>query len=227
MTHVPLKALPMAERPREKLLQQGVGALSDAELLAIFLRTGIQGCNAVELARRLLRDFGSLRALLAADQLTFCRQHGLGEAKYVQLQASIEMSRRYLAEKLQRDSALSSPQDTQQYLQSCLSSREREIFLVLFLDNQHRVIKKEELFAGTFNSATVHPREIIKAALACNAAALILAHNHPSGVAEPSRADRQITRQIQDACALVEIRVLDHVVVGSGEIVSFAERGWI
>ncbi|MGL4544135.1 MAG: RadC family protein [Plesiomonas sp.] len=222
-----IKALPAAERPREKLLQQGAQRLSDAELLAIFLRTGIKGCNAIELAQRLLAEFGSLRALLAANQHEFCQHHGLGEAKYVQLQASVEMSRRYLAERLQRESALTSADATKAYLQTCLSAREREIFLVLFLDNQHRVIKQEEMFAGTFNSATVHPREIIKTALACNAAALILSHNHPSGVAEPSRADRSITQNIQQACGLVDIRVLDHIVVGIGETVSFAERGWI
>jgi len=216
---------PAAERPREKLLQRGPSALSDAELLAIFLRTGTRGKTAVDLARDLLNRFGSLRALMDADIKQFCEGEGLGEAKYTQLQAVTEMARRHLLEKLQRGEVLQSPDHTRRYLQSRLRDYPYEVFACLFLDNRHRVIQFEELFRGTINGATVHPREIVKRSLEHNAAAVILAHNHPSGVAEPSEADRQITRQLNQALGLVDIRVLDHLVVGDGEIVSFAERG--
>ena len=216
---------PEAERPREKLLHQGPAALSDAELLAIFLRTGVKGLTAVDLARRLLVEHGSLRGLLALERNTFCNSFGLGEAKYVQLQATLEMARRHLEENLVRDNALTSPDTTRRYLATRLRDRHREIFACLFLDNRHRVVAYEELFQGTIDGASVHPREVVKRALALNAAACILAHNHPSGVAEPSRADQQITRRLVDALALVDIRVLDHLIVGDGEITSLAERG--
>ncbi|HDY7665758.1 TPA: DNA repair protein RadC [Vibrio vulnificus] len=222
-----LKNLPSESMPREKLLQRGPQSLSDAELLAIFLRTGTQGMNVIELADFLLRDFGSLRKLFSADEQSFCRHKGLGQAKYVQLQAVLEMTQRYLAETLQRGDALTSPQHTKLYLSSMLRDRHREAFYVLFLDNQNRVIKDEVVFEGTIDAASVYPREVVKRALHYNAAALILAHNHPSGVAEPSQADRRITRRLSDALGLVDIRVLDHFVVGDGEVVSFAERGWI
>jgi len=222
-----LKLLPEESRPREKLLTRGVKALSDAELLAIFLRTGIKGMNAVELATHLLAEFGSLRALFAADKTLFCLHKGLGPAKYAQLQAIIEMSQRHLEETLKEGDVLTSPQHTRHYLSQLLRDRQREVFYVLFLDNQHRVIAGEVLFEGTINSASVYPREIVKRSLEFNAAALILAHNHPSGVAEPSQSDLRITRTISDALALVDIRVLDHFIVGDGEIVSFSEQGWL
>lgn len=216
---------PADERPREKLLDKGPQALSDAELLAIFLRTGLPGCSAVELARGLLGQFGSLRALLEADHATFCRGRGLGTAKYAQLQAALELSRRHLLSTLQRGDALTSPEQTRRYLASQLRDKHREVFAALFLDNRHRVIAYEELFHGTIDGASVHPREVVRRALALNAAALIVAHNHPSGVAEPSRADQQITEQLKRALALVEIRLLDHLVVGDGEVRSLAEEG--
>lgn len=221
------KFLPEESMPREKLLSRGPQALSDAELLAILLRTGTQGMNVIELADFLISEFGSLRALFASSKDHFCLHKGLGEAKYVQLQASLEITQRYLAETLRRGDALTSPQHTQLYLSSVLRDRQREAFYILFLDNQNRVIRDETLFEGTIDAASVYPREVVKRALHHNAAALILAHNHPSGVAEPSQSDRRITRRLSDALALVDIRVLDHFVVGDGEIVSFAERGWI
>lgn len=216
---------PLEERPREKLLQRGVAALSDAELLAIFLRTGVPGKTAVDLARDLLSRFGSLRALLNADLKQFCEGPGLGAAKFTQLQATVEMSRRYFAETVQRSSVLENPQQTQDYLASCLRDYTFEVFSCLYLDNRHRIIKFEELFRGTINGASVHPREVVKKALSHNAAAVIFAHNHPSGIAEPSMADQQITKQLTTALALVDVRVLDHVVVGDGVTMSFAERG--
>ena len=222
-----LKMLPEESRPREKLLSRGAGALSDAELLAIFLRTGIAGMNAIELSTFLLQEFGSLRALLAADKAAFCRHKGLGPAKFALLKAVLEMSHRHLEETLKKGDALTSPQHTRRYLSQLLRDRHREAFYVLFLDNQHRVLTGEVLFEGTIDSASVYPREVVKRSLELNAAALILAHNHPSGVAEPSQADRRITRRISDALALVDIRILDHFVVGEGELVSFAERGWL
>ncbi|HEY1077481.1 MAG TPA: DNA repair protein RadC [Fontimonas sp.] len=218
---------PLAERPREKLLAQGPAALSDAELLAIFLRTGVQGVTAVDLARELIQRFGSLRALLAADRGSFCAARGLGEAKYVQLQAVLEIARRHLAEGLQRGAALSSPRDAGDYLRARLRDSEHEVFALLFLDSQHRVLAYDELSRGTLDGATVYPREVVKAALRRNAAAVILAHNHPSGVAEPSAADRQLTDRLRQALAMVDIRVLDHLVIGDGAPVSFAERGWL
>ena len=222
-----LKTLPNESMPREKLLRRGPQALSDAELLAIFLRTGTKGMNVIELSDVLLKNFGSLRQLFSATEQSFCQHKGLGQAKYVQLQAVLEMTQRYLAETLKRGSALSSPEQTKLYLSSILRDRQREAFYILFLDSQHRVIKDEILFEGTLDAASVYPREVVKRALHHNAAALILAHNHPSGIAEPSQADRRITRRLIDALALVDIRVLDHFVIGDGETVSFAERGWI
>ncbi len=216
---------PDAERPREKLLARGATALSDAELLAIFLRTGIKGRSAVDLARDLLTQYGGLRQLLEADQVAFCDGPGLGMAKYVQLQAVLELSRRHLAETLQRGNALTSVADTRRYLTARMRHQPHEVFAVLFLDNRHRVIAYEELFFGTIDGASVHPRQVVRRALHHNAAALILAHNHPSGVAEPSRADEQITQRLKEALGLIDVRVLDHFVIGDGESVSFAERG--
>ncbi len=218
---------PREERPREKLLLRGPESLSDAELLAIFLRTGVAGQTAVDLARSLLSEFSGLGHLLASDQQRFCRARGLGLAKFAQLQAVLEMSRRYLREQLPPSQSLTSPEQTHDYLRARLRHYPYEVFACLFLDNRHRVMRYEELFRGTIDGASVHPREVVKRALEHNAAALIFAHNHPSGVAEPSRADRQITRRLRDALALVEIRVLDHIVIGEGEAVSLAERGMI
>lgn len=218
---------PINERPREKLLKLGSETLSDAELLAIFLRTGIQGCSAVDLARNLLSTFGSLRGLLSATQTEFCQVKGIGQAKFVQLQASIEMSKRYLAEKMDKVDALNSVEQTQTFLLSKLRDHKQEVFAMLMLDSQHRLIKYRPMFFGTIDSASVYPRVLVKQALDDNAAAVILAHNHPSGVAEPSQADQHITRRIVDAMALVDIRVLDHFVIGDGVAVSFAQRGLI
>jgi DNA repair protein RadC len=220
-----IKDWPEGERPREKLLQHGAQALSDAELLAIFLRTGVRGKSAVDLARDLLSGYGGLRGLLSADWRTLGQAPGLGEAKYSQLQAALEIARRHLLETLRREDVLTSPQVARSYLGARLRDRPHEVFACLFLDNRHRVICFEEMFRGTIDGATVHPREVVKTALAHNAAAVIFAHNHPSGVADPSRADEMLTRRLKDALALVDIRVLDHVVVGEGETVSFAERG--
>ena len=222
---MPIKDWPAGERPREKLLTRGPAALSDAELLAIFLRTGLPGKTAVDLARELLALHGGLGPLLALDQRAFCASPGLGAAKYAQLQAALEIARRHLAERLARGDALTSPEATRRYLASRLKGLAHEVFACLYLDNRHRVIEYEELFRGTLDSAAVHPREVVKAALAHNAAAVILAHNHPSGVAEPSQADQSLTRRLCEALGLVDIRVLDHLVVGDGETVSFAERG--
>ncbi|HED34255.1 MAG TPA: JAB domain-containing protein [Gammaproteobacteria bacterium] len=221
---MPITDWPAEERPREKLLANGPQALSDAELLAIFLRTGTQGKTAVDLSIDLLEGFNGLRHLLHADQQSFCSHHGLGTAKYAQLQAVLEMSRRYLSAGLQRGNCLTSPQETRQYLSSRLRDYSYEVFAILFMDQRHRVIQFEEMFRGTIDSATVYPREVVKKALECNAAAVIFAHNHPSGIAEPSHADERITRRLTDALALVDVRVLDHFVVGDS-VVSFAERG--
>ncbi len=216
---------PAAERPREKLLDKGPAALSDAELLAIFLRTGVRGKTAVDLGRLLLQEFGGLRNIVAAKQERFCQSHGLGTAKYVQLQAVLEIARRYLQENLERSSALTNPYETRHFLTSRLRNYEREVFACLFLDNAHRVIRYDELFQGTINSTTVHPREVVKQALNYNAAAVIFAHNHPSGVAEPSASDQYVTQQLKQALQLIDVRVLDHIIVGDGQVTSFVERG--
>jgi DNA repair protein RadC len=224
---MPITDWPKAERPREKLINLGAHVLSDAELLAIFLRTGIKGKTAVDLARDIISHFGSLRNLLTADKKTFCQFCGLGEAKFAQLQAVLELSRRHLKETLQRGEYLQNPQATRDYLSARLRDLPYEVFACLFLDNQHRVIEFEILFQGTINGASVHPREVVRKTLKHNAAALILAHNHPSGIAEPSSADRHITKQLTEALALIDVRVLDHIVVGDGECVAFSERGWL
>lgn len=220
-----IKHWPEQERPREKLIHQGAEALTDAELLAIFLRTGTQGISAVELARQVLEQFGGLRALLSASREEFCQGFGLGDAKYTQLQAVLEMSKRHLKEQLKRDTVFSSAEHVRNYLSSQLRHSQREVFAVLFLDSQHRLIRYQELFMGTIDAAAVYPREVVKAALQYNSAAVILAHNHPSGVAEPSQADISITEKIKQALDLVDVRLLDHFVVGDGSPVSLAERG--
>lgn len=218
---------PQGERPREKLLQQGAAALSDAELLAIFLRTGVAGQSAIDVARQLLSDFGGLSALLSADQNSFCAARGLGSAKYAQLQAVLELSTRYLREQLRSAPVFTAPEQVRDFLAVQLRAYQREVFLVMLLDNQHRLIESRELFQGTLGGASVHPREVVKLVLERNAAAVIFAHNHPSGICEPSRADVDITRRLRDALQLVDVRVLDHFIVGHGEVCSLAERGEI
>ncbi|WP_413793206.1 MULTISPECIES: RadC family protein [unclassified Pseudomonas] len=218
---------PASERPRERLLALGAGSLSDAELLAIFLRTGVSGKSAVDLARQLLIQFGSLRALLEADQITFSNHMGLGPAKFAQLQAAQEMSRRHLAERTREKTPLESPLAVREYLKSMLRHEPHEVFGCLFLNSKHQVLTFEALFRGSIDSASVHPRQVVKRALAHNAAALILCHNHPSGNTEPSQADRVLTERLQEALELIDVRVLDHFIVGDGEPLSMAECGWM
>ena len=218
---------PAAERPREKLLNNGPHSLSDAELLAIFLRTGCKGISAVDLARELITHFGGLRPLLECSADEFCQAKGLGLAKFSQLQAVLEISRRHLAESLTRDCSLNSSDAVKRYLLSQLRHERSEVFAVLFLDNQHRLIAYEPLFQGTINGASVYPREVVKAALRHNSAAVIFAHNHPSGIAEPSQADIDITHRLRKALHLVDIDALDHFIVGDTRVTSLAEMGLI
>lgn len=215
---------PTSERPRERLLEHGAKALTDAELLAIFLRTGTHGKSALDLARELLKEFDGLRGLLGADLNTFCQAKGLGEAKYAQLQACLEMGNRHLSETLYREGPLDNPAMAKRFLSMKMRDYGKEVFACLFLDVRNHVIKFEELFAGTLHSAEVHPREVVKRVLAHNAHAVILAHNHPSGDSQPSTADIQITRTLKDALALVDVKVLDHLIVGE-KIQSLAELG--
>ncbi|MBU3006278.1 RadC family protein [Paraglaciecola arctica] len=216
---------PKHERPREKLLSQGAVALSDSELLAIFLRTGIKGLSAIDLARNSLTKFGGLRGLLSASERDFCETKGLGQAKFAQLQASLEMSHRFMAETLDKSDAFNSVEQTQAYLIAKLRDQPHEVFAMLLLDSQHRLIKYRPMFYGTIDSASVYPRVLVQQALLDNAAAVILAHNHPSGIAEPSQADKSITKRVIDAFNLMDIKVLDHFVIGDGIAVSFAQRG--
>lgn len=220
-----IKLWPEQDRPREKLLKSGPQILSDAELLAIFLRTGTAGRSALDVARDLLTQFGSVRSLLSAERQVLCTAHGMGPARYATLQAVLELARRHYQELMQSGPALQNPAATREFLRVRLRDLPHEVFCCLFLDNRHRVIMFEELFRGTLDGASVHPREVVKRALAHNAAAVILAHNHPSGVAEPSQADELITRRLKEALGLIDIRVLDHLVVGDGHCTSFAERG--
>src|SRR6188768_3065489 len=216
---------PVGERPRERLLELGAQALSDAELLAVVLGSGTGGASALDIARQLLMQFGSLRRLLTADQGTLLDQRGLGPARYATLLAALELARRHYREALRAGPALNAPAATRQFLTAQLRDRPYEVFCCLHLDNRHRLIHFEEVFRGTIDGASVHPREIVRQALHYNAAALIFAHNHPSGVAEASQADELITRRLRDALALVDIRVLDHLIVGDNHCLSFAERG--
>jgi DNA repair protein RadC len=222
-----IKDKPVEERPREKLIVQGAMVLTDAELLAIFLRTGTRGYSAIELAEQLLQDFGSLQALMKADCMTFTQAKGLGNAKYAQLQAVLEMARRHSFEVLNRGDVLTSPEVTRAYLVDKLRAYEHEVFACLFLDNQHHILKFEELFSGTLDSASVYPREVVKKALAHNAAAVIFAHNHPSGINEASHADKAITQRLKKALELIDIRVLDHFIIADGRPFSFVEHGLI
>ncbi len=216
---------PLQERPRERLLALGASSLADAELLAILLRTGVKGKSAVDVARQLLGRFGSVSALLEAGRESLAGTPGLGTAKLAQLQAALELARRALKEELSTRDALSSPRAVRDYLRLALAGREQEVFVVMLLDAQHRVISSEELFRGTLTQTSVYPREVVKCALKHNAAAVIFAHNHPSGVAEPSHADEILTRSLKAALALVDIQVLDHFIVAGSRTVSFAERG--
>lgn len=216
---------PAAERPREKLLERGASSLSDAELLAIFLRTGVSGRSAVDLARHLLHQFGSLRALLEANLKAFSSELGLGPAKFAQLQAVMEMARRNMGEDLKRDSVLENPTQVRRYLKALLRHEPHEVFGCLFLDSKNRVQTFEILFHGSINTAHVHARQVVKRALAHNSAGLILCHNHPSGVKDASEADIDLTRHLKQALALVDVVVLDHLIIGDGDPLSMVEYG--
>lgn len=216
---------PEDERPRERLIKLGPEQLSDAELLAVFLRTGPRGKSAVDLGREILQHFGSLTAMFGATLDEFAELHGLGPAKYTQLQAVMELARRALSEQLQTGEVLSSPRAVRQYLQLLLASKSHEAFVVLFLDTRNRLITAEELFRGTLSHTSVYPREVVKAALGHNAASVIVAHNHPSGAPEPSAADRSLTLALRQALDLVDVRILDHFIVAGSSIYSFAEHG--
>lgn len=224
---MPITDWPASERPREKLLSKGASALSDAEILALFIRTGLRGKTALDLAREWLSHFDGLRGFLDADAGTLTALPGLGPAKYAEIQAALELGQRHLSSSLQRNDVMTSPDATRRFLSSRLRGLRHEVFAALFLDSQHRLIVFEELFRGSIDSCSVHPRQVVERALKLNAAALILAHNHPSGVAEPSAADRQITERLRQALDLFDIRILDHLVIGEGRPASFAERGWL
>jgi len=220
-----IKDWPDSMRPREKLLKQGAAALSDAELLAIFLRTGVKGCSAVDLANNLLVNFAGLSGLLNATEGDFCKHFGLGPAKYVQLQAVLEMTRRHYKYQLNDLTVLNDSGATADYLVAQLRDLEYECFMVLYVDNQHQLICAQELFRGTINAANVYPREIVREVIKYNASAVILSHNHPSGIAQPSDADRRITRRIKDALSLIDVTVLDHFIIGKNIPYSFADHG--
>jgi len=217
---------PETERPREKLLDRGAHTLSDAELLALLLGSGIPGCSAVAMARSLLKEFGCLRDLLGA-RLSRWRRKGIAEARYAAVQAAMELAKRHLQEEMRTGSLLTTPQATHRYLQAQLRDRPYEVFCCIYLDNRHRLIAFEELFRGTVDCAHVHPREVLRQALLHNASAIIIAHNHPSGVAEPSPADDFITRRLKDLLGLMDVRIVDHIIVGDNHCYSFAEHGLI
>jgi len=216
---------PRHQRPREKLLIQGAKALSNAELLAIFLRTGVHGMSAIDLAEALLDRFGGLGPLLKADQDSFCAAKGLGPAKYCQLQATLELTKRYLEEQLKQSPIFTKPKQVEYYLAVQMKDYQREVFSVLLLDTRHQLLGYHEIFHGTIDTTSVHPREVVRLALLKNAAAIIVAHNHPSGVADPSQSDIAITQRLKAALELVDIRLLDHFIIGQGEITSLADLG--
>lgn len=222
-----IKEWPDGEGPRDKLLLRGARSLSDAELIAVLLRNGLAGFSAVELARNMISEFGGLRALFNASQSRICEMPGMGPVKFTQLQAAAEISRRIAAENIERTHILSNPDLTRDYLMRQLRDRSYEVFAILLLDSQHRVIQFIEMFRGTIDSASVYPREVVSLVLEKKAAAVIICHNHPSGVAEPSQSDRRITERLKHALATIDVSLLDHMVVGEKEVVSFAERGWI
>ena len=222
-----IKDWPEGERPRERLLAHGATVLSDAELLAVFLRTGSTGRSAIDIGRAALAHYGGLNALLRATPDRYAEVPGLGPAKYALLQAVVELARRALQEDVRRETLLNSPDTVRQYLRLWLGHLQHEVFVTLYLDAQNRLLTAEELFRGTLAQTSVYPREVVKQALKHNAAALILAHNHPSGVAEPSRADELLTASLKQALSLVDVRVLDHLIVAGNTTVSFAERGLV
>lgn len=222
-----IREWPAEERPREKLLQRGAGSLTDAELLAVFLGSGVRGRNVVELARGLLVKFGGLRQLLEADREAFVGELGLGPVRYSQLQALLEIGRRHLATSIERESAMDSPAAVRRYLKAMLRHEVSEVFGCLFLDTKHRPLAFEILFRGTIDRANVYPREVVRRALLHNAAALILCHNHPSGNSEPSQDDVHLTLSLKRGLALIDVRVLDHIIIGDGEPLSMVEHGWI
>ena len=216
---------PMA--PRLKLLNESAASLSDAELLAVLFQAGLRSGPALDLSSRLLERFGGLRKLLHAERHSLAAENGIGDARLAMLGALAELARRYFEETLPRGEAIQSPADTETFLLARLRDRPHEVFCCLYLDNRHRVLKFEELFRGTIDGTSVYPRELVKQALAVNAAAIILAHNHPSGVAEPSQADERITRRVKAALELVDIRLLDHLIIGDGISTSLASRGML
>ncbi|MBF8755182.1 RadC family protein [Pseudomonas guariconensis] len=222
-----IREWPAEERPREKLLQRGAGSLTDTELLAVFLGSGVRGRNVVELARGLLVKFGGLRQLLEADREAFVGELGLGPVRYSQLQALLEIGRRHLATSIERESAMDSPATVRCYLKAMLRHEVSEVFGCLFLDTKHRPLAFEILFRGTIDRASVYPREVVRRALLHNAAALILCHNHPSGNSEPSQEDVHLTLSLKRGLALIDVRVLDHIIIGDGEPLSMVEHGWI
>jgi DNA repair protein RadC len=223
--HLAIRDWPKSERPREKLLEHGPKALSDAELLALLLGSGVQGRSAVDLARSLIADFGSLREMLSADRTRWRGKLGIGPARYATVMGALELARRHLQEPLRVGSALTTPDATRRFLIAQLRDRPFEVFCCLFLDNRHRLIAFEEIFRGTIDGASVHPREVVRQTLQHNAASVILVHNHPSGVLEPSQADEYVTQRLKDTLALVDVRVLDHLIVGDGGCYSFSEHG--
>ena len=220
-----IKEWPASEQPRQKLLTQGAQSLNDAELLAVFLRTGTHGKSAVDLGRELIKKFGNIRQLVDSSINDFLQIKGLGNSKYVLIQASIELGRRYLETSLKQGDVFKNSVETRQYISSRLQAYPHEVFACLFLDTKHRLIRFEELFTGTIDSSVVYPREILRRAMEHNAAAVVLCHNHPSGHPEPSHADQKLTLKLQHLLEMVDIRVLDHIIVGNAETVSFAERG--
>lgn len=220
-----IKQWPADERPQEKLLANGAGALSDAELLALFIRCGTRGKTAIDIGRELLHEFGGLRQILTAERSRLCAFNGLGPARYAVLQATLELGQRYLDQTLRKQGPLSSPRQAADFLTHRLRDLKREVFAILYLDTRHQVIDYEELFSGTLNGATVHPREVVRSVIEHNASAVILAHNHPSGIAEPSQSDSTLTRRLREALELIDVRLLDHLVIGDGEFVSMSDRG--
>lgn len=220
-----LKDIPAAARPREKLLTRGPAALADAELIALLLRTGLKGTSVLQLAQQLLDTFGGLQGLLQASAADLKRIKGLGPAKRAEITAVMELARRSLAQQLAQRTVLSSPQNVKDFLRLQLAHEEHEVFAVMFLDVQNQLLQFEPMFRGTISQTSVYPREVVKRALALHASAVILAHNHPSGIAEPSRADEFLTQSLKQALALIDVRVIDHLVVGADHAISFAERG--
>jgi DNA repair protein RadC len=220
-----IKDWPEDERPREKLLKYGSHSLSDAELLAIFLRVGTRGQSAIELARSLIQHFGSLNQLMSASASQFCAHPGMGPAKYTQLQATLEMSKRCFQNEIQDSCVITSPEATHNFLRSAILHKNYEVFGCLYLNSQHQVLSFEELFKGTIDSASVYPREVVTRVLDNKAAAVIFCHNHPSGSPKPSQADIALTKRLIDALSLIDVRVLDHMIVAGSEVTSMAELG--